>query len=29
MIVCLGTAALGLWGLVRDAVVRPAGDDGD
>ncbi len=28
MIVCLGTAALGLWGLVRDAVVRPAGDDG-
>jgi hypothetical protein len=28
MIVCLGTAALGLWGLVRDAVVRRVGDDG-
>lgn len=29
MIVCLGTAALGLWGLVRDAVVHRAGGEGD
>jgi membrane associated rhomboid family serine protease len=29
MIVCLGTAALGLWGLARDSVAGSTGGDGD